>query len=225
MGETFKANLTATYLSGYTISKDSSDFGWPDIGIKIAARPAGQLILKVTGGDEIYDLRELESGTPYTVAAYYEGAQLQADSYQLSFTDNSGNAVFQAVPEGDHYKVLIQHSDPKNPDGTQIGSFEVSANISYSAQGSEEASAKTTITYRIDAARPAGELRLEISGGDEIYQLQDLEKGGEYIAKVYYQGVQLSGSELERVDLKWQPETSNAEIKKEFADDRAAISS
>jgi hypothetical protein len=219
MGETFKANLTATYLSGYTISKDSSDFGWPDIGIKIAARPAGQLVLKITGGDEIYYLHELESGTPYTVTACYEGTQLQADSYKLNFTDNSGNAVFQTSPDGDHYKVLIRHSEPANPGNTKVGSFEVSANISYAAKGSEEANAKETISYRIDAARPAGELRLEISGGDELYHLQDLEKGSCYIAKVYYQGTQLTDSELEKIDLKWQPETSNAEIKKEFAGD------
>ena len=219
MGETFKANLTATYLSGYTISKDSSDFGWPDIGITIAAPPAGQLVFEIAGGDEVYYLRELENGTPYTITAYYEGEQLQADEYKLNFTENSGNAIFLASPDGDHYKVMIQHSEPANPENTKVGSFEVTANISYAAKGSEEAKARATVSYRIDAARPAGDLRLEISGGDALYHLQDLEKGSSYIAKVYYQGIQLTGSDLEKVDLKWLPETSNAEIKKEFAGD------
>lgn len=42
MGDSFKANLTANYLSGYTITKDASDFGWPEEGIKVGAPPLGK---------------------------------------------------------------------------------------------------------------------------------------------------------------------------------------
>lgn len=69
------------------------------------------------------------------------------------------------------------------------------------------------------AERAAGELRLEISGGQELYTLQDLEASTPFTAKVFYQDELLTGSELEKVDLEWQPETSNAEIKKLFAED------
>ncbi len=56
MNDTFEAKLTVTYLSGYTISKDSTDFGWPKGGIKVAARPAGELKLEISGGQASYPL-------------------------------------------------------------------------------------------------------------------------------------------------------------------------
>ena len=76
MNDTFDANLTATYLGGYTITKDSSDFGWPEGGIQVAARPAGELRLEISGGSKQYSLQELESGKPYEVKVYYQGTQL-----------------------------------------------------------------------------------------------------------------------------------------------------
>src|SRR5699024_8414267 len=51
MNDAFEAHLTVTYLSGYTISKDSSDFGWPEGGIQVSARPAGDFRLEINGGD------------------------------------------------------------------------------------------------------------------------------------------------------------------------------
>ncbi|MBP3462836.1 MAG: hypothetical protein J6J72_04480, partial [Tyzzerella sp.] len=60
--------------------------------------------------------------------------------------------------------------------------------------------------------------------GDDSYSLQKLEEGAPYIAKVYYKGEQLTGSELEKVSLKWEPKSSNAEIKKEFAKDHWKLS-
>lgn len=62
MGEKFEANLTVTYLSGYTITKNSTDFGWPEGGIQVAPRPAGDFRLEIRSGLYIYQdciLRQL----------------------------------------------------------------------------------------------------------------------------------------------------------------------
>ncbi len=69
------------------------------------------------------------------------------------------------------------------------------------------------------ASRPAGTLKLVITDGDDSYPLSELEEGKPYIAKVYYRDELLTGDELEQVKLKWDPEKSNVEIKKEFLGD------
>lgn len=73
-------------------------------------------------------------------------------------------------------------------------------------------------------AKPAGDLRLEITDGDSVYDLKKLEQSGTYTAKVFYKGNQLTGTELEKVDLRWEPEKSNAEIKQTFKDDHFDLS-
>ena len=67
--------------------------------------------------------------------------------------------------------------------------------------------------------KAAGELKLEISGGDKKYMLPELEEGSPYIAKVYYRGQQMTGDELKAVELRWDSDASNAEIKWVFAED------
>ena len=64
------------------------------------------------------------------------------------------------------------------------------------------------------AAQP--ELKLEIIGGEEKYDLNDIGGGAVYIAKVFYDGKLLMGEDLKSVDLKWNPEGSIVEIKKEY---------
>lgn len=68
-------------------------------------------------------------------------------------------------------------------------------------------------------SRPAGTLTLEISGGAAEYSLQYLEEGTPFTAKIWYEGELLTGKELEKTQLKWNPDESNVELKKTFAED------
>ena len=68
------------------------------------------------------------------------------------------------------------------------------------------------------------ELKLEIIGGDEKYDLSDISGGPVYIAKVFYNGKLLKGEELKSVDLKWNPEESIVEIKKEYRSSHMELS-
>lgn len=57
-------------------------------------------------------------------------------------------------------------------------------------------------------------LKLEISGGEEVYDINNPDNGDVYIVKVFYDDKLLIGSELDKVNLKWNPEISVVEIKK-----------
>ena len=43
VGDTFTAELTASYLNGYSITKTAKDFGWPEGSLTVAAKPAGDV--------------------------------------------------------------------------------------------------------------------------------------------------------------------------------------
>ena len=61
MGDNFKANLTANYLSGYTITKDASDFGWPEEGVKVGAPPLGKFKVSLDVQQDYILLKEMDS--------------------------------------------------------------------------------------------------------------------------------------------------------------------
>ena len=222
MNDTFDAKLTVTYLSGYSITKTSTDFGWPSGGIKVSPRPAGELKISISGGEDTYYLKELEEGKPYIAKIYYQGTQLtgkELESVELQCDRNSSNAEIKKEFAGDHWKLSLHYKDPSSPQSTACGKCTVNITASYLPKGSSESKARQNITYNIESARQAGELTLTVTGGSDRYSLQNLEDGAEYIAKIYYQGNLLTGNELKNVDLRWDAEASHAEIRKEFADD------
>jgi hypothetical protein len=113
MNDSFDAKLTATYLSGYTISKDSSDFGWPQGGIQVAARPAGELKLEISGGEEIYSLQKLEEGTEYIAKIFYQGSQLTGKELEKRLDEVYITVNKNAIPD-----------DPQSPfvtSGIRVG--------------------------------------------------------------------------------------------------------
>lgn len=226
MDDTFEANLTVTYLSGYTIKKDSTDFGWPKLGIKVAARPAGELKLKISGGDSVYYLEELEDGASFRAEVLYQGKKLTGAELKkvvLDWNEADSKALIKTAVENDCYVLSLRHRNAADPQKTSCGSCTVPIRAAYTAKGSNEAKTQASLSYEIAAARPAGELQLEISGGDELYSLQDLKDGAPYIAKVFYQGEQLKKEELSKVILEWDPETSNAKLEQTLQDDHFEI--
>ncbi|MBQ4565226.1 MAG: VWA domain-containing protein [Oscillospiraceae bacterium] len=71
--------------------------------------------------------------------------------------------------------------------------------------------------------RPAGALELVISGGTAVYELSELEQAPPWKAEVYYQGEKLTGAELEKVEITWDPELSGALLLKDFQEDHYDI--
>ena len=201
MGETFDANLTVTYLSGYTIYKDASDFGWPEGGIKVAARPAGDLKLEITGGDN-YKLQTLESGKPYIAKVYYLGEQLKGaelESVELKWKPETSNAEIVKEFAEDHWELYLKHKDPSAPQNTVCGECTVSIHAFYSAKDSDEAKTQTPLTYNItDGFVP---VQIEFAVPNDYIVIKELEASEAIEAKLTVNGRKLTAEEFAAVTL------------------------
>lgn len=202
MGDTFDAKLTVTYLSGYTISKDSSDFGWPQGGIKVAARPAGDLKLEITGGDELYSLQDLEEGGPYIAKVYYQGNQLtgkELESVDLKWNPDTSNAeILQEFAE-DHFKLTLHYKDPDAPQDTVCGACTVSIYAYYTPQGCSEAQGECPLTYNIDD--DFSPLQIDVFAPESYIVIKDLEESQPVQVALKINGAALTAEDFAAVEL------------------------
>ena len=202
MNDTFDANLTATYLGGYTITKDSSDFGWPEGGIQVAARPAGELRLEISGGDKQYSLQDLETGKPYEVKIYYQGTQLTGDELEkveLKWDPERSNADIQKEFAEDHWKLFLHYKDPNAPQNTACGECTVTIYAYYTPPGSDEGQGQSPLTYNIkDDFSP---LRLEWYVPETYLVIGDLDESEAYVVSLKLDGAPLTEEEFAAVDM------------------------
>ena len=202
MGEKFEANLTVTYLSGYTISKDSSDFGWPEGGITVAPRPAGDFRLEITGGDSSYSLQDLEEGGPYIAKVYYQGTQLtgsELESVELKWEPETSNAEIKKEFADDHWKLSLHYKDPAAPQDTVCGACTVSIYAFYSAQGSSEAQAQCPLTYNIkDDFSP---LQIDLYAPETYIVIGELEESKAFVVNLKLNGAPLTAEDFANVNL------------------------
>lgn len=203
MGDTFEAELTATYLDGYKISKDSTDFGWPKGGIKVAARPAGDLKLKIKGGSGTYYLQELENGEPFIAEVYYQGNKLtgkELESVKLDWKVESSNAEIKKEFANDHYKLTLHYKDPKSPSDTVCGKCKVAIKATYAAKGSNESKAQATLSYRInDDFSP---VNVNLFAPDDYIVISELEQSSAIKAELTLKGKPLTAEQFKNVTLK-----------------------
>ncbi len=201
-GDSFKAELTVTYLGGYTITKNSSAFGWPEKGIPVLPRPAKNLELKIGGGETLYSLQDLEEGAPYTVEVYYDGEKLTGDALQsveLACDEASSNAALELKLEEDHYKLYLHYKDPSAPQNTVCGACTVTLSASYKEQGSSPANAQTPLTYNIeDDFSP---LKMSVTVPESYIVISDLETSQPITVDLTLNGAKLSPEEFAAVRL------------------------
>ena len=202
MGEKFEAKLTVTYLSGYTISKDSSDFGWPEGGIQVAARPAGDLRLEISGGDDLYSLQDLEEGSPFTAKLYYQDIQLtgsELEKVDLRWEPETSNAEIRKEFADDHWKLYLRYKDPAAPQDTVCGPCTVAIYAYYSAQGSSEAQAQSPLTYNInDDFSP---LQLALYVPESYIVIKDLDESQAIVVNLKLNGAPLTAEDFAAVRL------------------------
>ena len=200
MDDEFKADLTVTYLSGYTISKDSSDFGWPEGGIQVAARPAGDLRLEISGGDDVYSLQDLEEGNPYIAKVYYQGTQLTGSELKkVKLKWENSNAEIKEEFADDHWKLSLHYKDPASPQDTVCGECTVSVYAFYSAQGSSEAQTQCPLTYNIkDDFSP---LQIDLYAPETYIVIGELEEGKEFVVNLELNGAPLTTEDFANVNL------------------------
>jgi len=202
MDDTFDANLTGTYLSGYTITKGASDFGWPEGGLRTAPRPAGELKLEISGGEVGCSLQELENCTPFTAKIFYEGTQLTGkalETVELKWKPETSNAEIKQQVAEDHYKLTLHYKDPSAPQDTVCGDCTVTIYAYYSAEGSSEAKAECPLTYNIiDDYSP---LQIELQVPEDYIVIKDLGSSPAMVAVLKLNGEPLSRRDYQAVEL------------------------
>ena len=202
MNDAFEAHLTVTYLSGYIISKDSTDFGWPEGGIQVSARPAGDLRLEITGGDNQYSVKDLESGSPYIAKVYYQGVQLTGDdlkSVELKWDPDTSNVEIKKEFADDHYKLSLHYKETVAPIDTKCGECTVAIHGFYTAPGSSEAQTQTSLTYNIDEDLATIEVTLNVL--EDYLVISQLEESKDIEAKLSLNGRPLTSEEFAAVNL------------------------
>jgi len=178
MNDTFDAELTVTYLNGYTITKRSVDFGWPEGGLKIVPRPAGDLRLEITGGPQgAIDLQEVEESEPFIVKVFFKDQQLTGEELKkvepLKWSADFSNAGLEEIRDADdHIKLKLHYKDPAVPKDTKPGKCEFFVSTSYTAEASETSVAQAQISYEIiDTAQP---LQLRVMLNTNYYVISKL---------------------------------------------------
>lgn len=200
--DTFDAELTVTYLSGYTITKDSSDFGWPEGGIQVATRPAGDLVLEITGGAGTYFMQTLENGEPYIAKVFYQGTQLTGEELkatELKWDASTSNAEIIQDFADDHYDLYLCHKDQNAPENTVCGPCTVNIHAFYTAPGSEESEGVAAVAYNIED--DTSSLRMDLYAQQDYIVIGELEDSQPIAAKLTMNGLPLTEQEFAATEL------------------------
>ncbi len=202
MNDAFDANLTVTYLSGYTISKNSTDFGWPFGGIKVLPMPAGNMKLKISGGDDYYSLQDLPKGSPFIAEIFYEGSKLtgaELEKVVLEWEPDLSNAEITKEFADDHYNLWLNYKDTSNPQDTQCGKCTVTIYASYQKEGSDNAQVQQTLSYIIrDDFVP---VHMDLYAPDSYITIKDIEESRPIVASFSFKGKKLSEQDFDAIKL------------------------
>ena len=148
MNDTFEADLTVTYLSGYTISKNSTDFGWPKGGVKVLAPPLGKFEAKLTVSQDYILIKELEQTPEFIVDLTIGGKKLTAEEFDaVTVTVDCGGIAHTVTPKKEDSQYLIK-LEPTN--GIAEGSYRINVDAKYLDEAGREtqdtATAKVTLS-------------------------------------------------------------------------------
>ena len=203
VGDTFTAELTASYLNGYSITKTAKDFGWPEGSLTVAAKPAGDVRLEITGGDKVYNLANLEQSGTYTAKVYYKGEQLtgtELEKVDLKWEPEKSNAEIKKEFKDDHWALSLHYKDPGNPIATKCGKCTVTIHAFYTPDGSEETTGRAPLTYIIEDKVATPEITLTAS--QKHFEISKLDKGKSIKALITSKGNKLSPEEFKMLDFK-----------------------
>ncbi|MCR5611489.1 MAG: hypothetical protein K6F68_06645 [Clostridiales bacterium] len=204
LGDKFNADMLVTYLGGYQIFKDSSDFGWPDGGLEVKPRPAGDLTVVITGGQEVYQLTTLEQGAPFIAEVYYQGVKLTGEELQkteLTWDPDLSGAELRKIFCDDHYEIVLLHKNPNDPESTPTGTFTFPVSAIYTPPASEEArSQPVSFTYAIEDARQ--QLEVKIVAKQDYYVIYQLDESYPLRAEITINGRKLTPEEFADTEFK-----------------------
>lgn len=202
VSDTFEAILTVTYLGGYTITKNTTDFGWPTGGIRVVIRPAGDLRLEISGGDEEYPLPTLEEGTPYTAKVFYRDVQLtgsELEKVDLRWDPDTSNAEVKKFFADDHWQLSLHYKDENAPQDTVCGECTVTIYAYYTEFGSSQAEATSPMTYNITEA--ASQLQMELYAPQTDLLIREMDSCLPISVSLLLNGASLTAEDFQNLQL------------------------
>lgn len=217
-GDNFDCRMTVSYLSGYQITKEGSEFGLPT---EVTARPPADFRLELSGGQPEYEVIALDDGAPFRVEAFYDGQKLtgsELEAVDLQVDQSKSEAVLNVECKNDHYEIKLAHKDPGNPDATEPGSYTIPVTGTYKAPGAEETTASGQFQYTISRSKP-NELKLSVVGGPRQIEVSSLGQCDPFRIEVFYGSDKLTGDALNAVDLKLDDSGSEAALTLECKDE------
>ena len=218
--DTFNCRMSVTYLSGYEISVEGSEFGLPT---KVTAKPAGELELRISGGQTEYELINLEEGEPFCAEVYYQGQKLTGEELEkviLRWDPEKSGAELKKDQKGDHYDIVLLYWDKDDPSATPTGTFTVPIEAEYTAKGTEKAvSYPVELSYSITDTRSP--LSITLKAKQTYYVISELKDGEPIKAEINGETGKLSVEEFN--NLKFSCEADGLDIRAEPVPDESAF--
>ena len=193
-GDVLEGSIHVSYLSGYSITKNSSQLGWPAGGFQVTPRPAGTLELKVSGGQERYALSQLEEAS-YQLQVWYDGAPLTGqDLERVTFTAalEGGNAGYEVVRQGEGCALCLRYAG--SAEATQCGDYQMTVQASYTDEfGVTAQSSPAALAFAIED--DSYQLAMDIQGAG-YYVLGGLENADPILVKLTLSGQSMTDEQL-----------------------------
>ncbi len=146
MNDTFEAELTVTYLSGYTISKSSADFGCPEGGVVVIAPPLGDFDMKLQASENYLLIGELEESKAMIVDLTIDGRKLTPEEFKaVTLQVDCDGIKYTLIPDeaDSSYKIQLASTE-----GIDEGRYKINVVANYHDEKDREASdtESTTVT-------------------------------------------------------------------------------
>lgn len=152
VNDSFEADLTVTYLSGYKITKNSTDFGWPEGGVKVTAPPLGEFQTKLQVVQDYLLIKELEESEEMIVELTIDGEKLTSEEFDaVKLMVDCGGISYKVTPNKTESQYLIKLESTK---GISEGNYKIQADAQYldevgrKAQATDEANITLSYTAR-----------------------------------------------------------------------------
>lgn len=198
--DTLDLSVTATYLGDYTITRSGEELGLPAGGVTITPRPAGSLMMQVTGGAESYTLAEMEEKGVYDITFIRDGEKLTGDELKRIEFDVSveGDIGYEIMEAAEGYQLKLLHQGA--PEETKTDDYAVTVVSTYTNEDGESAvSDPVEISFELEDE--AYKLRIELDVPQKYIVISAMDKAEPMKAVITMGGEPLTAEQFAALKL------------------------
>ena len=214
-----------TYLDGYTISGDSTDFGWPEGGVKFFEKLA-DLKATISGGAKEYALSKLESGATFTVNFTYDGKPcpekvLAGLEQNLQVSFDGKKVAYEAKREGENFIIALKFNEG-DPLKTDVGRIKMTVSSQYvNEHGDATNNAGATAEFTIKDDSRA--LEMSVVRGQSYYQISEIPNSDPITIKLSYSGDPLTEAEMKATTITYEPQNIKLILEPDYKNSKVIV--